>query len=61
MAISWRVVGGEEVEERESVSTARRMKFVPPARSVSLSNLNVKAMLKKMSWYAIVMRRVRVR
>lgn len=34
----------------ESVRIARRMKLVPPAKSVTLSNLNQKAMAKKKSW-----------
>jgi hypothetical protein len=40
----------------ERVRMARRMKLVPPAKSVSLSNLNVNAITKKKSWYPTVMR-----
>ena len=35
---------------KERVRMARRIKFVPPAKSVSLSNLNENAMEKKNSW-----------
>ena len=34
----------------ERVRMASHMKLVPPAKSVSLSNLKVKAMEKPMSW-----------
>ena len=40
----------EWVGEKERVRIARRTKLVPPAKSVSLSNLREKAMEKKRSW-----------
>lgn len=46
-ATSWRGFAGEL---RARVRMTRRTKLVPPAKSVSLSNLREKAMAKKKSW-----------
>lgn len=47
-AMIWRACGW--VPDKQRVMMARTTKFVPPAKSVSLSNLKVKAMEKKKSW-----------
>lgn len=40
------------------VMMANQTKLEPPMKSVILSNLHVKAIVKPINWYATVMRRV---